>query len=210
MGLACKPIGHWIIPPWSNLKKVSLLLLVVFVASALLMAAAPMRLVRLTVINKSAHTIYMKLEGSSVGEQFYYLTIGKGTKSSPNEETFTIVQDVYSRTTWYGPGDEDCEGWKTSGDLIATKNMKLVFLPCGTRGRYYGLRAGIWGPYISPVTGLVTWWVFVKPKYNYGEPYWGEKVTYYKWVEAVGNGCLWVVDEKSFKSPRGCWFAYQY
>ena len=186
------------------MKKVSLLLLIVVVASVLLMAAAPMRLIRLTVINKSEHTIYMKLEGSSVGEQFYYLTIAKGTKSLPEVATFTIVQDVYSRTTWYGPGDSYCEGWKSSGELIATRNLKLNFVPCGTVPSKRVLL-----PYDSNGDGIDDAIGLFKVV-NYGEPSWGEKISYFKWVAGEGNGCSWVIWSTSFKSPRGCYFHYQY
>ena len=162
------------------MKKVSLILLAVLAISLLLMAVAPLRLVRLNVINKSGHVVYMKLVGSSVGDQFYYLTIDKGSKELPSASTFTLVQDIYDRTTWYGPGEGFCEGWESSGELIATKNLKLTFTPCGE-----------------------------VPK-TYGEPSWGEKVTFLKWVEGHGNGCGWVIWNASYKSPRGCFFHYQY
>ena len=178
------------------MKKVTIILLIAILASTLLMAAAPLRLVRLTVINKSGHTIYMKLEGLK-SEQFYYLTIPKGTKSSPNESTYTLVQDVYDRTTWYGPGDGDCEGWKTTGELFMTKHIKINFIPCGYRP------AAKWVP-IPWLPG------FFKLSYNYGEPGWGEKVGYFKWTQADGNGCFAILSSKSFKSPRGCWYHYQY
>lgn len=177
------------------MKKVTMLLLVVLLASMLLMAQAPMRLVRVTVINKSGHTIFMKLTGIQ-SDQFYYLTVPKGTKSSPEVTDYTLVQDVYERETWYGPGDSECEGWKTSGQLFVTKQLKLTFVPCGT---VPVRRVGI-----DPVTGN---WLYAV---NYGEPSWGEKISYFKWTAAAGNGCFAIVWSASFKSPRGCYFHYQY
>lgn len=181
------------------MKKVTLLLLLVLVASSLLMAAAPLRLVRLYTINKSYHTIYMKLEGTAT-DSFYYLTIPYGTKLNPDYSEFTLVQDVYSRTTWYGPGDLGCEGLKSTGELWVVKQMKLTFTACG----HPNIRGWL-------IIGNLRF-----PIYNYGEPTWGEKVSYFKWIEAwgvnvTGWGCFWGVATRSYKSPLGsCYFLYKY
>jgi hypothetical protein len=174
------------------MKKVTLLLLLVIVASTLLMAAAPLKLVRVWTINKSGHTIYMKLEGM-VEENFYYLTIPWGDTLMPDHSSYTIVQDIYSRETWYGPGDYDCEGLKSSGELWAIKQMKLTFTPCGRINEYWD-------------TGKIL----------YGEPSWGEKVSYWEWVDAYGVvgglGCWWVVGTVKYRSPNryNCYFLYKY
>lgn len=188
------------------MKKVSLLLLLVIVASTLLMAAAPLKLVRVWTINKSGHTIYMKLEGISEGN-FYYLTIPWGDKVLPDHSSYTIVQDIYSRTTWYGPGDYDCEGLKSSGELWAVKQMKLTFTPCG-QINYYKYWA------LDPVTLLPV--VVNSGKILWGEPTWGEKVSYWEWVDAYyvsGNlGCWWGLTTWKYRSPNryNCYFLYKY
>ena len=125
------------------MKKVSLILLVVILASVALMAATPLKLVRLTFINKSGHVVYIKLEGKVEGN-FYYLTVPYGTKEIPDDVTFTVMQDVYTRTTWYGPGDYECEGTKSSGELWAIKHSKFVFTPCNQRVNTWG--EPTWGP----------------------------------------------------------------
>ena len=189
------------------MKKVTMFLLLVIVASTMLMAAAPLRLVRLNIINKSGNVIYMQLKGQ-VSDQFYYLTVAEGDRVNPEDVTFTIVQDVYSRTTWYGPGDAACEGLSTKGQLWAIKNIKLNFTPCG-RANIYSRTVLKWDPVLQA-------WVWYTPfKTLYGEPSWGEKVSYFKWIEAYtlyGWGtCLGVVKKRSYKSPRkGCLWVYKY
>ena len=57
--------------------------------------AAPIRLVRLKVINKSAMKIEISLTGKCMG-CFYYLHVPEGTPLSPAEQDYTIVPDTYS------------------------------------------------------------------------------------------------------------------
>ena len=116
------------------MKKVMLLVLTVMLISALLMASGPsLRIVRLTIINKSGNEVMMKLEGSDIGKQFYYLTVGAGTKSFPEVATFTVLEDIYTRTTWYGEGKyPQCVGTSSSGQLVMASNMRLTFTPCYT------------------------------------------------------------------------------
>jgi hypothetical protein len=165
------------------MKKVSLILLLVILASVLLMAATPLKLVRVTFINKSGHVVYLKLEGKVSG-QFYYLTIPKGDKTIPEEVTFTLMTDVYTRQMWYGPGDFGCEGVSNKGELWAVQTSKFVFTPCEQ---------------IPP---------------NKGEPVWGEKVVYFKWIStstADLGACYWTVSTKTYKSPAaGCAYLWKY
>ena len=170
------------------MKKVSLILLLVILATTLLMAASPIRLVRLTFINKSGHVVYIKLTGKKE-DNFYYLTVPYGSKELPDDETFTVVQDVYERETWYGPGDYECEGTKSSGELWAVQNSKFVFTPCN---QYLTVNQG------------------------QGEPTWGEKIVYFKYVDAYAlnaffGGCYWVVKTRTYKTPTGnCFFLWKY
>jgi len=116
------------------MKKVMLLVLTVMLISAFLMASGPsLRIVRLTVINKSGNEVMIKLEGSDLGKQFYYLTIAAGTKTFPEVATFTVLEDVYTRTTWYGEGKyAQCVGTSSSGMLVMDKNVRLTFTDCYT------------------------------------------------------------------------------
>jgi len=114
------------------MKKVMLLVLTVMLVSAFLMASGPsLRIVRLEVINKSGNEVMIKLEGSDIGKQFYYLTIAAGTKTFPEVATFTVLEDIYTRTTWYGEGKyAQCVGTSSSGQLVMDKNVRLVFTDC--------------------------------------------------------------------------------
>ena len=114
------------------MKKLALLLIFALLVTTFLTAAGPpLRLVRLVVINKSGNTVYIKLTGSSVGGQFYYLTIDKGTKTAPSLGWFTVVSDVYTRETTYGAGDNAaCEGVTSRGQLIMDSNVRLTFTKC--------------------------------------------------------------------------------
>ena len=151
------------------MKKIILLVLTVMLVSAFLMASGPsIKLVRLVVINRSGNEVMIKLEGSEIGKQFYYLTIGEGTKSWPTVETFTILEDVYKRTTWYGEGKySECVGTSSSGMLIADRNTKLTFTPC------YAIPMRTIESY-DPVTNKMVYTRVV----NNGEPSM-EKVVYY-------------------------------
>ena len=119
------------------MKKVMLLVVTVMLISAFLMASGPsLRMVRLEVINKSGNEVMIKLEGSDIGKQFYYLTIPAGTKEMPNVEVFTVLEDVYTRTTWYGEGDvAQCVGVSSTGTLVMDRNNRLTFTPCYTTSK---------------------------------------------------------------------------
>lgn len=101
------------------MKKLNLLIIVALLATALLAAApAAGKLYRLRVINNTGADIYIKLEGENT-DAFYYLTIPED-----EDETFTVMSDVYKRTTW------TCDGIKTTGKLIMTGNLRLNFVEC--------------------------------------------------------------------------------
>ena len=116
------------------MKKVMLLVLTVMLISSFLMASGPsLKVVRLVVINKSGNEVMIKLEGSELGNQFYYLTVAAGTKTWPEVQVFTILEDIYKRSTWYGEGKyAQCVGTSSSGQLVADRNIRLTFTPCFT------------------------------------------------------------------------------
>ena len=171
------------------MKKLNLLIIVAVLATALL-AATPTKLVRLRVINDSGSDVYIKLEGDHT-DSFYYLTI-------PEDEdmTFTIMSDVYARTTWA------CDGVKTTGKLIVTGNIKLRFVECNT----IPLR---WAAKDYDDDGVVD---AIVRKVNQGEPTM-EKVAYFKYYTGAywaWNCGLWAIAKVTVKIPNGCYFRYRY
>lgn len=114
------------------MKKVILLVLLVMLASTLLMASGPsLRIVKLTIINKSGNEVCLRLEGSELGKQFYYLCVPAGTKSFPYVKVFTVLEDIYTRTTYIGEGaNSACVGITSTGQLIMDRNVRLTFVPC--------------------------------------------------------------------------------
>jgi len=83
------------------------------------------KIVRMTVVNYSEYDVYMKLEGSEVTCAFYYLAIPAGTRDEPTVKVFTVMVDLYTRTTW------ECNGDRDTGTLIVDGNIDLTFSPCG-------------------------------------------------------------------------------
>jgi len=194
------------------MKKVSMLVLLAIVASTLLMAAIPTTVVRLTMINKSGADVYMKLEGSALTEQFYYLTVPSGDRDVPTVKVFTVMSDLYKRTTWQG-------GVKSSGTLLVDGNIRLTFTPCGEKAcGWTKVTRQYWGCMKEPVS--------VATAHRYaGEPRM-EKVTYFKYLAVVPKtswelaylytgwwnfGCgTWAYRIRSYYLPFGCAWRYQY
>ena len=210
------------------MKKLNVLLIVAMLATALLAANPPGKLVVLEIINKTEFPVYMKLEGE-ITDAFYYLTVPEGSQSDPTDKTFTILTDVYKRTTWA------CDGIQSSGKLYMSGNVRLTFTPC----------------FVVPLRTVRRWYEsppydFTTPDYymlwrfpNFGEPTM-EKVFYFKaydfavwykfdfdfWEAAT---CLvgpchfaywhwwmsWLgvklnVANRTYKGPLGVWWRYQY
>lgn len=194
------------------MKKVSLLILLVIVLSTVLMAAVPTKVVRLTIINKSDFDVYMKLEGSAVTEAFYYLTIPAGSQDEPVVKVFTVMSDLYSRTTW------QCDGVQSSGSLAMTGNIRLTFTPCG---KFLSVRPVWIGDYIDDEGNLVN---VYKLASNMGEPTM-EKVVRFRylatgipsWANADLYNGYWnwgcftfYWRARTYSRPTGCWYRYQY
>ncbi|MEW5872892.1 MAG: hypothetical protein AB1894_26775 [Chloroflexota bacterium] len=224
------------------MKKLNLLIAIAMLAALLLAAVPSGKLVRLEVINKTDQPVYLKLEGKNT-DAFYYLTIA----ADEDEKTFTVVSDVYKRTTW------TCDGIKSSGELEMTGNVRLVFTPCGK----IPLRK-VWRWYHWDYDFILPWDEEVVVQYmmpNFGEPT-QEKVFYFKeysfvkwskivdpmavqgmadelagllafewspdgvhwyWLynAPVGHFSVWLplrlgVAWRTYKSPVGMWWRYQY
>jgi len=229
------------------MKKVSLFVLLAILASTLL-AAIPTTMVRLVIVNKSGYDVFMKLEGSPVTDGFYYLTVPSGTRDAPTVKVFTLMSDLYTRTTW------QCGGLKSSGTLMVSGNLRLTFTPCGEKMD----RCAYWQPWekwqcsgdwvwsggaLRPVMELVpaAGWYRYKFHGTIGERRM-EKVTYFKYLSKYANpwavkmgggyvanpstlylaianlyagywnfGCFtWAYRLRTWKTPYGCFFAYQY
>ena len=205
------------------MKKVSLLILIAILISSLFLAAIPTRMVRLTVINKSGYDVYIKLEGSPVTQSYYYLTIPAGDRDVPYIKVFTIMEDLYTRTTW------QCDGQKSSGTLVVDGNIRLTFIPCGEFACAW-LLIKDWG-WFDPCTGLpnvpagdfpgIDW---ATAHRRAGEPRM-EKVTYFKYLSYGGInwhdaylytgfwnfGCgTWYYRLRTYRLPYGCAWRYQY
>jgi hypothetical protein len=197
------------------MKKVSLLVLLAILASTLLMAAIPTTMVRLTIINKSGYDVYMKLEGSAVTEAFYYLTVPAGDRDAPTVKVFTVMSDLYTRTTW------QCNGAQSSGNLIVDGNIRLTFTPCGEMAcSWIAVTEQLWGCYNDELTEVETLHRYA------GEPRM-EKVTYFRYLSSTtaniwgattlkyygfaNFGCgLWKWRIRSYRLPYGCAWKYQY
>jgi hypothetical protein len=110
-----------------------LIVISIILASLLISATAPQaHLVRLTIINKSGNEIYIRLQSMDPERfTFYYLTVPAGTKTEPTVRGFTIAEELYYRTTYYGPGKYmQCFGAFNTGELIMDGNVRLNFQPC--------------------------------------------------------------------------------
>ncbi len=200
------------------MKKVSLLVLLAILASTLLMAAIPTTIVRLTIINKSGYDVYMKLEGSGVTQAFYYLTVPSGTRDEPVVKVFTIMSDVYQRTTW------QCNGAKSSGTLVVSGNIRLDFTPCGERACTYSVdHTYTWGCKQETFNVSTTHRLAGEPRM--------EKVTYFSYLQGWSNGkfldpvwnnaylytgyynfgCgVFYYRIRTYRLPYGCAWRYQY
>jgi hypothetical protein len=194
------------------MKKVSLLMLLVLVASTLLMAAVPTKVVVLTIINKSDYDVYMKLEGSGVTDAFYYLTVPTGSRDTPTVKVFTVMSDLYKRTTW------QCGGIRSTGTLVVDGNIRLTFVPCGefqcTYTRYHmevwGCGQGLYEVGTThrragePRMEKVTYFRYL----SYGRPTWSNADLYNGYWNA---GCFtWYWRSRTYRLPYACDFRYQY
>lgn len=99
-------------------KKTLLIVLLIFVATAVLMAAAPagsLWAAQLEIRNKTHQDVHISLSG---GGNFYYLGVAPFTN-----KTFTVERELYAQKTWA------CGGSMT-GFLDMDTNVRLVFTRC--------------------------------------------------------------------------------
>lgn len=131
------------------MKKV---LILITLSSLLLMGVSPssgpmaaslksIKLVRLTIVNKSGLPLEIKLTGENV-ENFYYLRIPTGDRTLPTEEIFTIARDTYQVQPYYIELWDPVYGYSCGGagsrTLYAYHNIKITFLECNNSPRHRG------------------------------------------------------------------------
>jgi hypothetical protein len=97
-----------------------------------LIGTAPLRLARLTVVNKADMAIEVSLTGKEA-EQVYYLRIPEGSHSSPAEKSFTVVRDKYTSSIYYVElwdpvYGAQCDDKAQTLDL--THNSRVIVLAC--------------------------------------------------------------------------------
>jgi hypothetical protein len=108
----------------------------------------------------------------------------------PVVRAFTIIEDIYTRTTTYGEGKYDqCVGVSSSGQLVAHKNIRLTFVPCA---------------YNAPYRTTVQWVFEATADSTLGEP--GDVISESTW-ESVnktnpGEAATWKLVQKTFREPN--------
>lgn len=121
--------------------KRAFVLLSLFALLCLGAGSEPVKLVRLTLINKSGFPMEYKLTGTET-ETIYYLRMPIGDRTAPSEKTFTIEQGIYRFEPYYvelwDPVYGNTCGSSGGQTLYALRNIRIVFLECGRRVRSTG------------------------------------------------------------------------
>ena len=103
------------------------LLLLLLVLSLTLLAQAPGRIVRLTVVNKSQYELYIELKGQTQ-KGFYYLRVDSNGSIGETIREFTVLADRYNVRAWYVDNNfRQCSGGST---LNATHSVRMIFPEC--------------------------------------------------------------------------------
>jgi hypothetical protein len=114
------------------MKKKILLVLMALVLVFTSLGAAPMRLVRLKVVNKSAMQIEISLTGKYL-DNFYYLHVPEGSSLIPLEQGYTVVPDTYSSSVYFVELWDPVYGHKCTDKaqtLDARRNVVLIVFAC--------------------------------------------------------------------------------
>lgn len=119
------------------MKKIYALIVVL----ALLLISAkspPVRLVRLTVVNKSGMDIELSLTGTMPCDEYcnvtsYFLRVSEGTRQEPTEKDFTVIADVYQMNAyfvelWDPVYGSSCENRQSKVDI--THNTRVIVFEC--------------------------------------------------------------------------------
>lgn len=115
-------------------KTLRKILLVFLIFSVLFLAAEPVDLYRLTIINKSGMPIAIHLFGQTQ-DQIYYLPVEKGDRAAPTEKSFTILGDNYVVRPYYIETYDPVYGFQCGPapvtQICITRNTRIVFVECG-------------------------------------------------------------------------------
>ena len=126
------------------MKKV--IFLVSLLAAFLSASALPIRLVRLTIVNKSGLPLEIRLTGENT-DTSYYLRVGEGDGQLPAESVFTIVPGTYKMEPYYIELWDPVYGYSCgeagSKTLEADHNIKVTFRECNRTIRNVG-EPSIW------------------------------------------------------------------
>jgi hypothetical protein len=95
----------------------------------------PVKLIRLTIINKSGLDIEIELTGSceDTDEDHYFLRVPEGSRFFPTEKVFTILPDKYTMSVYYVELWDPVYGTDCSSrsqKVDATRNVRVVISEC--------------------------------------------------------------------------------
>ena len=109
-------------------------LLITSILALFLVSADPVKLARLTIINKSGMEIAIQLRSVEDDLLTYYLRVPEGDKEHPYAMIFTIERDVYYMQLHYIETYDPVYGFKCTTQppnrLAAFRNLRVVFLGC--------------------------------------------------------------------------------
>jgi hypothetical protein len=120
------------------------MILVIALLSLLLVASDPINTIRLTLVNKSGMDIAVQLIDGDLSdyENIYYLRVAEGDRDVPTEAHFDIVPGRYNMQLYYIETYDPVYGFSCAQAapviLIARKNMRVTFLPCGEQPPNWG------------------------------------------------------------------------
>ncbi len=114
-------------------KKLPLMVLALALALSSL-GAAPIRLARLKVVNKSGMRLEISLTGK-YKEYFYYLRVPQGTRLLPAEQDYTLVPDIYASSIYFVELWDPVYGHECTDkaqSLDVKRNVSIVVQACNT------------------------------------------------------------------------------
>jgi hypothetical protein len=125
----------WINVSWiynEIMNKKIIILLSIFSLVLVSAKCPPVKLKRLTVINKSAMAIEISMTGKEL-EKSYYLRIPEGSQKLPAETEFTVWADTYTSSIYYVELWDPVYGATCSNksqSLDLTHDVRVTVLPC--------------------------------------------------------------------------------
>ncbi|MBN1148376.1 MAG: hypothetical protein JXA78_14045 [Anaerolineales bacterium] len=110
-------------------------LLIISILALFLVSADPVKLARLTLVNKSGMEIAVQLRSIEDDLLTYYLRVPEGDREHPYAMAFTIERDAYYMQLHYIETYDPVYGFKCTtpppNQLVAFRNLRVVFLGCG-------------------------------------------------------------------------------